>query len=283
MTHTLHVQKITALLTLCLGVTAFAQSAATTSTASAPATAPATQHPALFLIGDSIMNTGTGTGATGPWGWGAEIIPMFDAKKIHVYNEARGGRSSRGYIEEGLWKQQLARMEKGDFVIVQFGHNDAANSANYPDRISLPGSSDETREIDAPDGKKKTLHTYGWYLQQYVKEATAKGVTVIICSPAPRNIWVEGKIKRGFDGYAQWAETAAKQSGALFIDLNSLSASRLDALGQQAAAALFNDNQHTRKAGAKLNAEAVVEGIRTLKDSPLKEMLLPPASSAPAK
>ena len=45
-----------------------------------------TQHPALFLVGDSIMCTGVGTGETGPWGWGAEIIPMFDAAKIHVCN-----------------------------------------------------------------------------------------------------------------------------------------------------------------------------------------------------
>src|SRR5580692_10446750 len=62
-----------------------------------------TKHPALFLVGDSIMHTGTGTGDVGPWGWGSEIIPMFDATKIHVYNQGLGGRSSRGYIEEGAW------------------------------------------------------------------------------------------------------------------------------------------------------------------------------------
>lgn len=86
-------------------------------------------------------------------------------------------------------------------------------------------------------------------------------------------------------GYVQWAATTAKESGALYIDLNALSANRLDALGQQGAAALFNDNQHTRKAGAKLNAEAVVEGIKTLQECPLKNDLLPAAisTSAPAK
>src|SRR4051794_15095562 len=62
-----------------------------------------TLHPALFLVGDSIMKTGTGNGEKGPWGMGSELIPLFDAAKIHVYNEGRGGRSSRGYLEEGLW------------------------------------------------------------------------------------------------------------------------------------------------------------------------------------
>jgi hypothetical protein len=142
-------------------------SAQQTVPASGPATAPAaaTQHPALFLVGDSIMNTGSGTGQTGPWGWGAEIIPLFDAKKIHVYNEGRGGRSSRGYIEEGLWGKVLERMQAGDFVVIQFGHNDSANSTNYPDRISLKGNGDDTQEITSPAGKKETIHSYGWYLR----------------------------------------------------------------------------------------------------------------------
>jgi hypothetical protein len=62
-----------------------------------------TQPPTLFLVGDSIMKTGAGNGERGPWGMGYELIPSFDATKIHVYNEGLGGRSSRGYIEEGAW------------------------------------------------------------------------------------------------------------------------------------------------------------------------------------
>ena len=93
-----------------------------------PVVAPAaTLHPALFLVGDSITKTGTPPGDTGPWGMGYELIPLFDATKIHVYNEGAGGRSSRGYIEEGLWAKILARLQPGDFVFVMFGHNDSAN------------------------------------------------------------------------------------------------------------------------------------------------------------
>jgi len=109
--------------------------------------ASTTLHPALFLVGDSIVKTGGGDGATGPWGWGSELIPLFDAAKIHVYNEGRGGRSSRSYIEEAAWAKILAQLAPGDFVILHFGHNDAKNSANYPDRVTVAGNGDETKDI----------------------------------------------------------------------------------------------------------------------------------------
>lgn len=205
---------------------------------------------------------------------GYEIIPLFDPAKIHIYNEGAGGRSSRGYIEEGLWTKNLARMQPGDFVLVMFGHNDAKNSENYPDRATINASGDETVQIGVGD-KEETIHTYGWYLQQYVKDAKARGATVILCSPVPRNTWIDGKIKRGFDGYAQWAADAAKASDALFIDLNTLAANRYDALGQEQATKCFFDNQHTIKAGARLNAESVVEGLKQLKDCPLANDLVP--------
>ena len=236
-----------------------------------------TQHPALFLVGDSIIRTGTGDGEHGPWGWGYEIIPMFDATKIHVYNDALGGRSSRGYIEEGAWAKVLAQLQPGDWVIMHFGHNDAANSANYPDRTTLPGNGDDTKEIESPvTHQTETIHTYGWYLRQYVKDVKSKGATMIICSPPPRNTWVDGKIKRGFDGYAAWAKEAADQTHTLFIDLNTISANKYDALGQEATKPLFNDNQHSRKAGAQLNAASVVTGIKSL-NIPLAKDLAPTA------
>ncbi|HEX4342150.1 MAG TPA: rhamnogalacturonan acetylesterase [Verrucomicrobiae bacterium] len=236
----------------------------------------ATLHPALFLIGDSIVKTGTGNGERGPWGWGYEIIPMFDAAKIHVYNEGLGGRSSRSYIEEGAWAKILPRIERGDFVMLHFGHNDAKNSENYPDRTTVPGNGDEAQEIESPvTHQKEMIHSYGWYLRQYVRDVQAKGATAIVCSSVPRDTWIDGKIKRGFDGYAQWAADAAKMSGAFFIDANTLAANRYDALGQVQTAKCFADNQHTTKAGARVNAESVVEGLKQLKNCPLANDLAP--------
>src|SRR4029077_11554429 len=88
-------------------------------TAPAPATTalPPTLHPALFLVGDSLMKSGQPPGDRGPWGMGYEILPKFDAAKIHVYIEGAGGRSSRSYIEEGLWAKVLERTQPGDFVL----------------------------------------------------------------------------------------------------------------------------------------------------------------------
>ena len=234
----------------------------------------ATLHPALFLVGDSITKTGTPPGDIGPWGMGYELIPLFDPAKIHVYNEGAGGRSSRGYIEEGLWAKILERMQPGDFVLVMFGHNDSANSANYPDRTTISGGGDETIQVGVGD-QRKTLHSYGWYLRQYANNAQARGAKVIICSPVPRNAWSNGKIKRGFDGYAQWAAEAAKAVGAWFLDLNRLGSDRYDALGQEKAAAYFNDSQHTKKSGARVNAECVAAGLRLLKGCPLANDLAP--------
>jgi lysophospholipase L1-like esterase len=238
-----------------------------------------TLHPPLFLVGDSIMKTGTGTGETGQWGWGSEIIPLFDPAKIHVYNEGHGGGSSRSYIDEGLWAKVLDRMQPGDFVILQFGHNDSADSQGRPDRATITGGGDETVQFGVGTSNK-VVHTYGWYLRQYVADAKARGATAIICSPVPRNTWIDGKIKRGFDGYAQWAADATKASRALFIDLNTIAANRYDALGQEKAAAYFNDFQHTKKIGARLNAECVVEGLKKLKNCPLAKDLAPTPAAA---
>ena len=158
----------------------------------------ATQHPALFLVGDSIMKTGASSGKRRILGLGfyREIVGLFDPAKIHVYNEGRGGQDSRSYIAEGLWAKILEHLQPGDFVIVQFGHNDAANSQNYPDRVSVKASGDETQETASPkSGEKETIHTYGWYLRQYASDAKAKGAMLVICSPVPRNAWSDGKIK----------------------------------------------------------------------------------------
>lgn len=265
-------QAMRAFLLGAIGLAALALRAAEPAPA-APA-API-QHPALFLVGDSIMKTGSGNGERGPWGWGSEVGAFFDPAKIHVYNEGRGGRSSRGYIEEGAWAKILEQLQPGDFVILQFAHNDTANSANYPDRATINSGGDEVVQVGVGDARK-TIRTYGAYLRQYVNDAKAKGVTAIICSPVPRNQWADGKVKRGFDGYARWAAEAAKATGAPFIDLNAIAADRYDALGQEKTREHFSDNQHTNKAGARVNAESVVAGLRQLKNVPLTGALLTP-------
>jgi lysophospholipase L1-like esterase len=226
----------------------------------------------LYLVGDSTVRNGKADGAGGQWGWGEPLVDYFDAGKINVVNRAIGGRSSRTYITEGRWDQLVSMLKPGDFVIFQFGHNDPGpldDTARA--RGTLPGVGDESREIDNPITKKhEVVHTYGWYMRKYVSDTLAKGAIPIVCSPIPRKIWKDGKAARNADSYGGWARQAADQEHAAFMDLNAIIARRYDVLGEAAVEPLFADpHTHTSRAGAELNAECVVAGLKALAGNPL--------------
>lgn len=226
--------------------------------------------PTLYIIGDSTVKNGT----KGLQGWGDPITAYFDNKKIHVENRARGGRSSRTYLTEGLWDTVRVRLKPGDFVLMQFGHNDGGSlTSSY--RASLKGNGDETQQIvDSKTGKTETVHTYGWYLRTYINGAKARGATAIVLSPVPRNIWNDGKVARNGNDYGKWASQAAQAENVPFIDLNALIADRYDALGQDTVKSFFpGDHTHTNTAGAELNAASVTEGIKRLKNCTLSSDL----------
>jgi len=228
--------------------------------------------PTLFLIGDSTVHNGSGRGDNGQWGWGERIADLFDKTRIRVVNDARGGRSSRTFLTEGLWDKVLTEMQPGDFVIMQFGHNDGGPLDDTSRaRGSLLGVGEETREIENPIMKKhETVHTFGWYMRKYVADTKAKGATPIVCSPVPRKIWKDGQIVRSSKSYGQWAEDVAKSEGVAFVDLNEIIAKKYDALGPERVETLFGDEHtHTTLAGAELNAACVIAGLKELKDDPL--------------
>ncbi len=246
----------------------------------AVASARAADKPTLFLIGDSTVRNST----TGQVGWGSAISALFDPEKITVQNRALGGRSSRSYLREGLWDKVLADVKPGDFVIMQFGHNDNGPLDAEKARASLKGNTDEAREVTITEtGATETVHSYGWYLRKYIGDAKAKGATAIVCSPIPRNMWQDGKVLRAGGEHGKWAKEAAEQGGALFIPLNDLIADRYDALGKEKVQPFFTaiDHTHTCQAGAEFNAARVVEGIRAL-NCPLRDSLLPAASAETA-
>ena len=228
--------------------------------------------PSLFLIGDSTVRNGRGDGANGQWGWGEPLADFFDAAKINVVNRAVGGLSSRTYLTQGYWERVLAMLKPGDIVMMQFGHNDSG-PLDDPARArgTLKGTGEETREIDNPlTHRRETVHTYGWYLRQYVAEARAKGATPIVCSPIPRKIWKDGRIVRTRESYAGWAEAVAREERAAFVDLDEIIARRYDALGPEKVDPLFADpHTHTSRAGAELNAECVLAGLKALDPDPV--------------
>ncbi|MEO7311197.1 MAG: rhamnogalacturonan acetylesterase [Chitinophagaceae bacterium] len=235
------------------------------------------RKPRFFIIGDSTVKNGQGRGDGGLWGWGDYLAPYFDTEKLDIENDALGGTSSRTFQTKGLWDKVLAKMEPGDFVIMQFGHNDSSpldDTARA--RGTIKGVGDESKEIYNPITKQQeVVHTYGWYMSKFVNDAKAKGASSIICSPIPRNSWKDGKVGRAGNDYGKWSAETAASTGALFIDLNKLIAEQYDAGGQEASQQYFTekDHTHTNKDGAVMNAGLVVEGIKSLPKSGLNKYL----------
>lgn len=229
--------------------------------------------PTLYLIGDSTVRVGT----PGQMGWGEAIAPFFDLSRINIVNYARGGRSSRTFLTEGLWNRVLSALRPGDFVIIQFGHNDGGEVfATTRPRASLPGIGDETREgIVEMNGQFEVVRSFGWYIKKYVTDARERGALPIVCSLVPRRIWQDGKIVR--DQRAGWAKDAARVSGAAFVDLNDIVSRRYEEMGPDAVIKLFADEHtHTNQAGALFNAGSVVQGLKKIQ-SPLTKYLIDPS------
>ncbi len=235
------------------------------------------EKPTLFLIGDSTVKNGKGKGDGSLWGWGSFISEFFDTNKIAVENNALGGTSSRTFQTNGLWQPVLAKIKKGDFVMMQFGHNDGSpldDTARA--RGTIKGIGEESKETYNPIKKKQeVVYTYGWYLRKFINDIKAKGATPIVCSPIPRNPVKEDKMVLGNDSYAKWAEEVAKAEKVDFIPLNQLIKDKYAASTADVVKTYFTekDHTHTNEAGAKLNASLVVEGLKALKGSKLKNYL----------
>lgn len=229
--------------------------------------------PTLYVIGDSTVNNPT----KGLQGWGTPLTNWFDLSKINVQNRARGGRSSRTYLTEGIWDEVLTNIKPGDFVLMQFGHNDGGSLTNSRARASLKGDSEQTQIVkDEKTGKEETVHTYGWYLRKYITDAKAKGATPIVLSLVPRNIWTkDGKVTRAANDYGKWAREAAESQGVAFVDLNEIIAKHYEDAGQDKVKTEYFgvDHTHTTPSGAELNAASVVEGLRALQDCKLTQYL----------
>jgi rhamnogalacturonan acetylesterase len=228
--------------------------------------------PTLFLIGDSTVRNGQGNGANGQWGWGEPLAAFFDETKINVVNRALGGRSSRTYLTGGQWDSVLAVLKRGDFVVMQFGHNDGgAVNDDSRARGSIRGTGDETQEIDNLLTKQhEVVHSFGWYMRRFISDARSKGATPIVCSLVPRKIWKDGRIVRASEDYGKWAAEVARSEKVAFLDLNEIIARRYDELGPEKVEPLFADpHTHTSLPGAELNAACVIAALKGLPKNPL--------------
>lgn len=231
------------------------------------------QKPTIYLIGDSTTHNSDKE----TWGWGSIIPNYFDLSKISIQNHAMAGRSTRTFIKEGRWNKVDSLLKPGDYVMMVFGHNEGSqpDTTKKGYRGVLKGIGEETVELTWPtNGTKETVHTYGWYFRKFIRETKAKGATPIVLSMIPRNEFRDGKVIRADNDYGKWAQEVAQQEGAVFIDMNRITADKYDKWGPDTVKKFFpGDHTHTNKTGATINAESVAEGIRADPQNPLNKYL----------
>lgn len=232
--------------------------------------------PVLFTIGDStVRNEDKGDGM---WGWGSVIAEFMDTTRISVENHAMAGRSARTYLDEGRWDKVYNALQPGDFVLIQFGHNDAGDINIGKARAELPGAGDESKVfLMEATGKYKVIYTFGWYLRKFIMDVKEKGAYPIVLSHTPRNKWDNGQIERNTNSFGAWTRQAAEEAGAWFIDLNKITADKLQDMGFNEGLRVVGeyfkrDHTHTSLKGARLNAQSIVDGVRQT-DCPLKNYI----------
>jgi lysophospholipase L1-like esterase len=236
----------------------------------------------IYLIGDSTMADYTGNYDEGKdyfktrhplAGWGqvfqetfngadlSQFKNLFDNDSIIIDDRARGGRSTRTFFQEGRWRAVYEMLKKGDLVLMQFGHNDAAE--NKPDRY-----------VD--------LQGYREFLRLFVAQSREKGAVPIILTPVCRNYpWKNGQLMNVHGEYPQAAKEVAQELKVHFIDLNRLSMEAFSLKGENYVSQKYfmnlpagvyeaypdgqSDNTHFQPEGAKAVAELVFEAMKTLK------------------
>ena len=237
--------------------------------------------PVLFFTGDSTVKNADKED-DGMWGWASQAQTVFDESKITLCNAARAGRSTRSFIREGLWEKVYNSLQPGDYVTIQFGHNDICPITDQKARGVIPGTQDTLHVYKMDDGSYQTVYSFGWYLRKMIDDVREKGATPILVSLTPRNEWPGGRIERRDGSYGKWYREVVEQTGVAFIDMHNISADFLDkkfavkrlpddkqkakekvaALKEKAGVYFKKDHTHASKLGAQMNAQSFAKGLR---------------------
>ena len=237
--------------------------------------------PRLFFTGDSTVKNAD-KDDDGMWGWASQAQTVFDESKITLINAGRAGRSTRTFIKEGLWKRVYDSLKPGDFVTIQFGHNDICPITDAKGRGVIPGTQDTLHVYKMDDGSYEVVYSFGWYLRKMIDDVREKGATPILVSLTPRNEWPNGKIERRDDSYGKWYREVVEATGVEFIDMHNISADFLDkkfavgslpsdkekakakiaAIKEKAGIYFIQDHTHASKMGAQMNAQSFAKGLR---------------------
>ena len=238
--------------------------------------------PRVFFTGDSTVKNAD-KDDDGMWGWASQASTVFDESKITLINAARAGRSTRTFIKEGLWDRVYKSLQPGDFVTIEFGHNDICPITDAKGRGVIASAKDTLHVYKMDNGSYEVVYSFGWYLKKMIDDCREKGATPILVSLTPRNEWPNGKIERRDGSYGKWYREVVEETGVEFVDLHNISADFLDKkfakkrlskdkekakaqvaqIKEKAGAKYFKkDHTHTSKLGAQMNAQSFAKGLR---------------------
>ncbi|HEX5793407.1 MAG TPA: rhamnogalacturonan acetylesterase [Rheinheimera sp.] len=165
----------------------------------------------LHLVGDSTMSDKPNL-AYPERGWG-QLLPQFLLPQLTVVNHAANGRSTRRFLNEGRWQLLLSELGQGDYVLIQFGHND--------------------QKVDDPARYAAADSDYQAFLTQFIADVREHGATPMLASSiCRRNFAEDGSLKRDLADYANAAAKVASETKVSFFDLQQLSCDFWQQLGK---------------------------------------------------
>lgn len=251
-----------------------------TTTSAATTTKAAAATPTLYLCGDSTMaKNGANDGDTD--GWGSYVSNYLS---LPVVNDAIGGRSARSYTREGRFTTVINTVKSGDYVIIEFGHNDGGSLTPTDNgRTDCAGSGEEKCQT-VYDGVSETVLTYYAYLRNAANSLKAKGANVIISSPTPNNVCETGTCSYAPSRFTDMSKSAASSTGGIFIDHGQYVADRYITLGTTVVNSYYpNDHTHTSPAGANTVTQTFIRGLICQGTSGLRNYLISAGNSVPAR
>lgn len=219
----------------------------------------------IVMVGDSTMAPKLDKKRP-ETGWGEALDSLFE-ENVTVVNLAVNGRSTKSFIDEGRWDQALSELREGDFLLVEFGHND--EKSKDPSRYAAPWGA------------------YSENLRRFVKEARANGAEVVLMSPICRRKF-DGDLLRDTHGdYPAAAKSVSEELDVSYVDMEKRTRYLLGVLGPDLSKSLFlhlepaespnypdgvTDDTHLNAQGAAVHAKLFVKALQE-QGHPLTEYL----------